>query len=196
MKKILLLISQGAEILEVAPFIDIFGWNGIVGKKNTLLKTAGFHEVISNTWNLKLLPEINLQRSEIDVDEYEALIIPGGFGFKGYFEDMKREEFKDIIKKFVDKDKFVIGICTGVIPLGEAGILKNRKATTYLYDNDRYFNQLIKYGATPLREEIVIDNKIITCSAPKNAIEVGFLLLKLLTDEENMKKVKYNMGFL
>lgn len=196
MKKILLLISQGAEILEVAPFIDIFGWNGIVGKKNTLLKTAGFHEVISNTWNLKLLPEINLQRSEIDVDEYEALIIPGGFGFKGYFEDMKREEFKEIIKKFVDKDKFVIGICTGVIPLGEAGVLKNRKATTYLYDNDRYFNQLIKYGATPLREEIVIDNKIITCSAPKNAIEVGFLLLKLLTDEENMKKVKYNMGFL
>lgn len=196
MKKILLLISQGAEILEVAPFIDIFGWNGIVGKKNTLLKTAGFHEVISNTWNLKLLPEINLQRSVIDVDEYEALIIPGGFGFKGYFEDMKREEFKDIIKKFVDKDKFVIGICTGVIPLGEAGVLKNRKATTYLYDNDRYFNQLIKYGATPLREEIVIDNKIITCSAPKNAIEVGFLLLKFLTDEENMKKVKYNMGFL
>lgn len=196
MKKILLLISQGAEILEVAPFIDIFGWNGIVGKKNTLLKTAGFHEVISNTWNLKLLPEINLQRSEIDVDEYEALIIPGGFGFKGYFEDMKREEFKEIIKKFVDKDKFVIGICTGVIPLGEAGVLKNRKATTYLYDNDRYFNQLIKYGATPLREEIVIDNKIITCSAPKNAIEVGFLLLKFLTNEENMKKVKYNMGFL
>lgn len=196
MKKILLLISQGAEILEVAPFIDIFGWNGIVGKKNTLLTTAGFHEVISNTWNLKLLPEINLQRNKIDVDEYEALIIPGGFGFKGYFEDMKREEFKDIIKKFVDKDKFVIGICTGVIPLGEAGVLKNRKATTYLYDNDRYFNQLIKYGATPLREEIVIDNKIITCSAPKNAIEVGFLLLKLLTNEENMKKVKYNMGFL
>jgi 4-methyl-5(b-hydroxyethyl)-thiazole monophosphate biosynthesis len=196
MKKILLLISQGAEILEVAPFIDIFGWNGIVGKKNTLLKTAGFHEIISNTWNLKLLPEINLKESKIDIDDYEALVIPGGFGFKGYFEDMKREEFRDIIRKFVDKDKFVIGICTGVIPLGEAGVLKNRKATTYLYDNDRYFNQLIKYGATPLREEIVIDNKIITCSAPKNAIEVGFLLLKFLTDEENMKKVKYNMGFL
>lgn len=195
MKKILLLISEGAEILEIAPFIDIFGWNNIVGKKNIILKTAGLHRIISNTWNLKILPEINLKESGIVVDEYEALIIPGGFGFKGYFEDMNKMEFKDIIKKFVDKDKFVIGICTGVIPLGEAGVLKNRKATTYLYDNDRYFNQLIKYGATPLREEIVIDNKIITCSAPKNAIEVGFLLLNLLTDEENMKKVKYNMGF-
>ena len=62
--------------------------------------------------------------------------------------------------------------------------------------NNRYFNQLEKYGAIPIREEIVIDKNIITCSAPKNAIEVGFLLLSLLSDEENMKKVKYNMGFL
>ena len=42
MKKIFLLISQGTEILEVAPFIDIFGWNSIVGKKNIILKTGGF----------------------------------------------------------------------------------------------------------------------------------------------------------
>ena len=98
--------------------------------------------------------------------------------------------------RFYEKNKIVVGICTGVISLGEAGILKERKATTYLYDNNRYFNQLEKYGAIPIREEIVIDKNIITCSAPKNAIEVGFLLLSLLSDEENMKKVKYNMGFL
>lgn len=195
MKKILLIISEGAEILEVAPFIDIFGWNSIVGKKNIILKTAGFHNIISNTWSLKTLPEINLEEEEIDIDEYDALIIPGGFGFKGFFKDMKNIKFQNIIKSFVAKEKIVIGVCTGVIPLGEAGVLKGIEATTYLYDNDRYFNQLKSYGAIPLREEIVRAGNIITCSAPKNAIEVGFLLLSLLTDEENMKKVKYNMGF-
>lgn len=195
MKKILLIISEGAEILEVASFIDIFGWNSIVGKKNIILKTAGFHNIISNTWSLKTLPEINLEKEEIDIDEYEALIIPGGFGFKGFFKDMKNIKFQNIIKIFVAKEKIVIGICTGVIPLGEAGVLKGIEATTYLYDNDRYFNQLKNYGAIPIRKEIVRAGNIITCSAPKNAIEVGFLLLSLLTDEENMKKVKYNMGF-
>lgn len=196
MKQILLLISQGAEILEVSPFIDIFGWNNIVGKKNTFLKTAAFHSTISNTWNLKIIPEINLETEKIDIDNYDALIIPGGFGFKGFFEDMKKTNFKNLLVEFNQKNKLIIGVCTGVIPLGEAGILKDKKATTYLYDNDRYFKQLEKYGAIPIREEIVKDGNLITCSAPKNAIEVCFLLLELFTSKENVKKVKYNMGFL
>ena len=196
MRKILLLVSKGTEILEIAPFVDIIGWNSVVGKGNIILKIGGFHPIISNTWNLKIIPEINLEIEPLDVNEYEALVIPGGFGFRGFFEDMKKEKFKEIVREFYIKNKIIIGICTGVIPLGEAGILEGRRATTYLYDNRRYFNQLTKYGAIPLEEELVIDRKIITCSAPKNAIEAGFLLLSLLTDEENVKKVKYNMGFL
>lgn len=196
MYRILLIISEGAEILEVAPFIDIFGWNSIVGKKNITLITAGFHNTISNTWNTKILAEINLEKEEIDISTFDALIIPGGFGFKGFFNDMKNIKFKNIIQNFVRKNKIVVGICTGVIALGEAGVLTNIKATTYLYDNNRYFNQLSKYGAIPIREEIVISDNIITCSAPKNAIEVAFYLLSHFTGEENMKKVKYNMGFL
>ena len=195
MQKILLLISQGTEILEISPFVDIFGWNNIVGKKNTLLKTAGFHNIISNTWNLKIIPEINLEFETLSLNEYDALVIPGGFGFKGYFEDMKKSSFKNIIQHFFENNKLIVGICTGVIPLGEAGILRDEKVTTYLYDNDRYFNQLKNYGAIPVREPLVRDHNIITCSAPKNAIETAFLLLELLTDKKNVEKVKYNMGF-
>ena len=51
---------------------------------------------------------------------------------------MKKEKFKEIVQSFYEKNKIVVGICTGVISLGEAGILKERKATTYLYDNNRY----------------------------------------------------------
>lgn len=195
MKNILLLISKGAEILEISPFIDIFGWNSIVGKKNIILKTASFHDIVSNTWNLKIIPEIVLSRETIDVSQYDALIIPGGFGFKGFFEDMKIPEYQNLIREFVKLDKIVIGVCTGVIPLGESGVLIGKKATTYLYDNDRYFKQLSTYGAIPVRKEIVIDEKLITCSGPKNSIDVGFLLLELLSDGENMKKVKESMGF-
>ena len=33
MKKFLQFISNGSEMLEISPFVDIFGWNKIVGDK-------------------------------------------------------------------------------------------------------------------------------------------------------------------
>ncbi|MCB8565436.1 DJ-1/PfpI family protein [Fusobacterium ulcerans] len=195
MKNILVLISQGVEILEVSPFIDVFGWNMVVGKKDTLVTTYSFHDIINCTWNIKILPEINLKNTKLNLEIYDALVIPGGFGKAGFFNDMKTEEFQSIIQHFHNNNKIILGVCTGVISLGESGILKNKRATTYLLDNDRYFKQLSNYGAIPVREEIVIDDNIITSSAPKNALETAFILLEKLTSKENMENVKYNMGF-
>ena len=195
MKKILILISQGVEILEVSPFIDIFGWNMVVGKKNTTTTTTSIHDIIYCTWNLKIFPQLNLKKENIDLEEYDALVIPGGFGKAGFFNDMKDSIFKNIIQHFNEKNKIIIGVCTGVIPLGEAGILKGRKATTYLLDNERYFSQLEKYGAIPISEEIVEDKNLITCSGPKNALETAFLLLEKFSDKENCNIVKKNMCF-
>ena len=195
MKKILILISQGVEILEVSPFIDIFGWNMVVGKKNTITTTTSIHDIIYCTWNLKIFPQLNLKKENIDLEEYDALVIPGGFGKAGFFNDMKDSIFKNIIQHFNEKNKIIVGVCTGVIPLGEAGILKGRKATTYLLDNERYFSQLEKYGAIPISEEIVEDENLITCSGPKNALETAFLLLEKFSDKENCNIVKKNMCF-
>lgn len=195
MKKILILISQGVEILEVSPFIDIFGWNMVVGKKNTTTTTTSIHDIIYCTWNLKIFPQLNLKKESIDLEEYDALVIPGGFGKAGFFNDMKDSIFKNVIQHFNEKNKIIIGVCTGVIPLGEAGILKGRKATTYLLDNERYFSQLEKYGAIPISEEIVEDKNLITCSGPKNALETAFLLLEKFSDKENCNIVKKNMCF-
>lgn len=195
MKKILILISQGVEILEVSPFIDIFGWNMVVGKKNTTTTTTSIHDIIYCTWNLKIFPQLNLKKESIDLEEYDALVIPGGFGKAGFFNDMKDSIFKNVIQHFNEKNKIIVGVCTGVIPLGEAGILKGRKATTYLLDNERYFSQLEKYGAIPISEEIVEDENLITCSGPKNALETAFLLLEKFSDKENCNIVKKNMCF-
>lgn len=195
MKKILILISQGIEILELSPFIDIFGWNMIVGKKNTITTTASIHDIIYCTWNLKIFPQLNLKKENINLEDYDALVVPGGFGKAGFFSDMKDSIFKNIILHFNEKNKIIIGICTGVIPLGEAGVLKNRKATTYLLDNERYFSQLEKYGAIPIKKEIVEDDNLITCSGPKNALDTAFLLLEKFTGRENCNIVKENMCF-
>ena len=79
--------------------------------------------------------------------------------------------------------------------MGEAGILKDKRATTYFLDNKRYFSQLEKFGAVPVCETIVCDKNIFTTANPESALIMGFILLGILTSKENMKKVAFNMGY-
>lgn len=196
MKKILIFVSNGFESLELSPFIDVFGWNNIIGNKKIFSQICALHEQLNATWNLKIIPEINLKKDSIVLEEFDALIIPGGFGKAGFFNDIQSPELKSLLNHFIMSNKIVIGICTGALALGINGFLKNIPATTYLLDNDRYFNQLEKYGAIPVREDIVISKNIITSSGPSTSIDLAFYLLKCLTDEKNVLLVKKNMGFL
>ncbi|WP_163469694.1 DJ-1/PfpI family protein [Fusobacterium sp. IOR10] len=200
MKKILLLISNGSEILEIAPFIDVFGWYNIIFKKYGEIKvvTASFTDDLSSKISfsgMKIIPEIDLNKEKINVEDYYAIVIPGGFGKYGYFDDFLREEVKELIFKFVQRKKLILGICTGAIALGSIGTLNNKKATTYLSENKRYFNQLNKYGANGVLEEIVEDDNIITSSNPKSAINLAFLLLEKLTSADNRKIIEKEMGY-
>nr|WP_307774935.1 DJ-1/PfpI family protein [uncultured Cetobacterium sp.] len=195
MKKILIFVSSGFESLELSPFIDVFGWNNIVGNCKIFPKICGLHDTIRATWNLKINPEINLSKEIINLNEYEALIIPGGFGMGGFFKDIQSTELNSLLDHFISNNKFVIGICTGSLAIGINGFLKNIRATTYLLDNNRYFNQLQNYEAIPLRENIVIHNNIITSSGPSTALPLAFYLLEKLSSTENLNIVKKNMGF-
>lgn len=197
MKKFLLFVSNGSEMLEISPFVDIFGWNKIVGDKKEKIEivTISYGKFVNATWNLKIKTELDFETDVIDVDDYRGIIIPGGFGQAGYFEDIKRENFQNLLREFHEKNKIIIGICTGAIALGEAGILKRKRATTYFLDNKRYFSQLEKFGAVPVLETIVRDKNIFTTANPESALVMGFILLGILTSKENMKKVAFNMGY-
>lgn len=193
MKKILLLLSEGFEALEASAFTDVFGWDNTIGSKGIELVTASVTTPIKTTWNFEVYTEKLI--ADIAVDEFDALVIPGGFGKAGFFKQTKEDIFQEIMKEFHLKEKYIAGICTGVIPLAESGILEGKRATTYLLDNERYFMQLKRHKVIPVRESIVVDGKIITSSSPGTAIKVAFLLLELLTDRENCDFIKTNMGF-
>ena len=197
MKKIAVFLFEGAELFEIASFTDLFGWNNIVGLKefrDIKVETISYRESIKCTWGGeikvdKVITEENIEK----FFDYDILVIPGGFGKANFFEGKNNEIFKKLIKYFSESNKIIVAICSAVINLLESGYIKNKKVTTYLLDNKRYFNQLKNYNIIPVEEEIVIDDNLFTCSGPGNALEMSFKLLEKLTSSENLEIVKKNM---
>ena len=197
MKKIAIFLFEGAELFEIASFTDIFGWNNVVGLKefrDIKVETISYKESIKCTWGGELKVEKIITEDNVeDFFDYDVIVIPGGFGKANFFKDNDNEIFKKLIKYFSENNKIIVAICSAVINLLETTYVKEKKVTTYLLDNKRYFNQLKNYNIIPVEEEIVIDNNLFTCSGPGNALELSFRLLEKLTSNENVNIIKDNM---
>jgi len=197
MKRIAIFLFEGAELFEIASFTDIFGWNNVVGLKefrDIKVETISYKESIKCTWGGELRAEKIITEDNVEnFYEYDALVIPGGFGKANFFKDNDNKIFKKLIKYFSENNKIIVAICSAVINLLETTYIKDKKVTTYLLDNKRYFNQLKNYNIIPVEEEIVIDNNLFTCSGPGNALDLSFRLLEKLTSKENVKIIQNNM---
>ena len=121
------------------------------------------------------------------------MIIPGGFGKAKFFDDKNNKVFKNLVKNFFENNKIILAVCSGVINLLETREIKNKKVTTYLLDNKRYFNQLKNFDVIPVEKEIIEDGNLITCSGAGNSIELALNLLERLTTTENKNLIKQNM---
>ncbi|OAB42423.1 DJ-1/PfpI family protein [Paenibacillus glacialis] len=193
MKKILLLLADGFEAAEASVFTDVFGWNKWEGDRSTELVTVGLREQVKCTWNFTIIPERVI--SDIDVEEFDALAIPGGFEEAGFYNDAFDERFLGVIRYFHASQKPIASICVASLALGKSGILQDRKATTYSHPTSHRQDQLQSFGANVQNVPIVHDGHIITSSNPATGFNVAFLLLEQLTSEANVKRVKDLMGF-
>jgi 4-methyl-5(b-hydroxyethyl)-thiazole monophosphate biosynthesis len=192
-KKVLLFLANGFEEYEAAVFTDVIGWSRAYGSEPVDLVTTGLRPEIKCTWNLLVRPEMAFQ--EVNVQDFDALAIPGGFEKAGFYEDAYDERFLSLVREFDRQGKLIAAVCAAAMPLGKSGILEGRKATTYdLLDAIRR-KQLADFGAIVLDERIVTDKNIITSTGPATGLDVAFKLLEKLTDRENVKKVKRYMRF-
>ncbi len=190
-KKVLLLIPNGAEELEISAFTDVMGWSRAHGTEPVELVTTGLHKEIKCAWNLRLIPELLFDH--ISTDDFDALAIPGGFETAGYYEDAFDERTQTLIRAFHSANKPIASICVAALALGKAGILQEKNATTYDLPEGNRQQQLADFGALIKRGRVVIDGTIITSTGPATALDVAFVLLQLLTNKENVKQVKHYM---
>ncbi|WP_346859931.1 DJ-1/PfpI family protein [uncultured Draconibacterium sp.] len=191
MKKVLLLLASGFEVFEASVFIDVIGWNLVEGDGSTELFTCGLRSEIKSSFKQRFIPDFLID--DIDINDFDALAIPGGFEIYGFYNDAYSSIFLDLIRAFKSQNKLIASICVGALPVGKSGILKNKKATTY---NSLVRRQALQeFGVHVLDQPIVSDDQIITSWNPSTAVDVALLLLEQLTSKDNAEKVRHLMGF-
>ena len=191
--KILLFLAKGFETMEFSVFVDVMGWARNDYNLDVQIVTCGFFKQVISTFNIPVIVDKTID--EINVDDYDALAIPGGFEEFGFYEEAYDERFLNLIREFDLKGKIIATICVAALPVGKSGVLKNRKATTYHLRDAYRQKQLKEFDVNVVNEPIVVDRNIITSYCPQTASGVAFKLLEMLTSKEQMEIVKVAMGF-
>ncbi len=191
--KTLLFMLKGFETMEFSVFVDVMGWARNDYGYDVPVFTCGFQKEVISTFNVPV--QVDKIIGEINVDDYDALAIPGGFEEFGFYEEAYDERFLNLIREFDKQGKIIATICVAALPVGKSGVLKGRKATTYHLRDAYRQKQLREFDVDVVNEPIVVDKNIITSYCPKTAPGVAFKLLEMLTSTEKMEIVKHAMGF-
>ncbi|KKR88894.1 MAG: hypothetical protein UU85_C0001G0080 [Candidatus Wolfebacteria bacterium GW2011_GWA2_42_10] len=110
--------------------------------------------------------KIDLLISEVNSDEFSAVVFVGG---RGMAKLTANREFIDLAQKFYQAGKLTTAICVAPAILANAGILKNKKATSWPDVKD----ELTKGGADYTGRDVEIDGGIITGNGPQAAGKFG-----------------------
>jgi 4-methyl-5(b-hydroxyethyl)-thiazole monophosphate biosynthesis len=154
---------------------------------------VGLQAEVQGTFGIRIVPDQRL--SQVHAEEFEALALPGGFETYGYYEEAYSEPVANLIRRFAELGKPIASICVGALPLGNSGILKERRATTYHLREGMRRKQLAGFGVKVIDEPIVKDGNVITSTSPATAMEVAFELLARITSQENARHIREMMGF-
>jgi len=153
MKNVAILVEDQYQVLEVwYPYLR--------------LKEAGIQAIFVGTGSkdeykskegYPVKADVSIQY--VNADDYDGVIIPGG-----YAPDILRryDEVNKFVKDIFNKKKVVAAICHGGWVLCSAGILKNKKATSFSAIKD----DMINAGAKFLDKEVVVDGNLITSRKP------------------------------
>ncbi len=188
MKRVLLLLADGFEPLEAAGFTDVLGWANIDGEEEIELVSASLRSPVKATFGFSVIP--NSLLSELNLGDFDALALPGGFEGAGFYNDAYSDEFQNVIRHFEKAKKPIASVCVASLALGKAGVLNGRRATVYHQLGGKRRDELCAFGANFVDNAVVKDGSLITSTGPGTGIEVAFELLEDLTSPANVQHIR------
>lgn len=148
-------------------------------KPKAILEKEGVRVIIASsskdtaTGMLGATAEPDILISEIEAEDYDAIIFVGGSGASYYWNDPTAHK---IAQEAVKQGKTLAAICIAPVTLANAGVLKGKRATVWPSEQDK----LKEKGALYTGAQVEVDDNIITAAGPKQAEEFGEAIAKAL----------------
>jgi 4-methyl-5(b-hydroxyethyl)-thiazole monophosphate biosynthesis len=170
--KILVPLVNGFEEIEAISAIDI------LRRADIEVVTAGLPgTMVTGDRGVKIIADKMLK--DIDPEEFQALVLPGGRGSPSLTKSTK---MMDIINDFHKKDKLIAAICYSPVLLARKGLLDGKRATVYPGNE--------KELPKPRGEKVVVDGNLITSQGPGTAIEFALKIVEVLAGKPKSDKLR------
>jgi 4-methyl-5(b-hydroxyethyl)-thiazole monophosphate biosynthesis len=177
--KVYVHFANGFEEIEALTVVDI-------------LRRAGIHtETVSVSGDFMVtgahgVPvQTDILFDEADYENCSMIVLPGGM--PGTTNLATHEGLTQKIKEFANSKKWIAAICAAPMVLGELGLLKGKTAVIYPGMEENLINA--KIG----RNNVEIDEMVITSKGPGTAIEFALTLVKVLKDMSTVNQLKSAM---
>jgi transcriptional regulator GlxA family with amidase domain len=188
--KISILIFDGVDEIDfVGPF-EVFRHAVLLGKDADIsLETIDLKSEIITQHGLKIIPD-GVLASPADV-----FVIPGGGWVNRSANGIRHEIAKGLlveqILSFYNSGAILCGVCTGVMALAAAGVLKNCTATTH----HGALDDLRQYAEKVLKARVVDHGRIITCGGVTSSIDLSLWMVQRFWGKETAEAIADYLEF-
>ncbi len=125
-----------------------------------------------------------------EVPHPDILLIPGGNA--GTVAAAKNESILAWVRQAHATSRLTTSVCTGAFVLGAAGVLQDRRATTY-WSAGPFLQQ--QWGATYVAQRYVQDGKILTAAGVSAGIDMALFLANHLTDAQTAQAIQLALEY-
>jgi len=177
MASVLIPIAEGCEELEAVTIIDLLVRAGIK------VVSAGLEAgPVTCSRGTVIVPSTTLDQAL--GHDYDMVVLPGGLPGADYLD--KDDRIQILLKQMAEAEKFIAAICAAPKVLASAGLLENKKATSY----PGVIDSMDIPGLIYKQDSVVMDGKIITSRGPGTAMDFALSLIEVLVGKSRRDEVE------
>lgn len=188
--KIRIIIFDGVDELDFVGPYEVFRQVAAHGGEiDVSLVTLDSMKKIKGQNGLTVYPEGMLTK------DADIIVVPGGGwvsqSANGIRSEIAKGKILEVISEHYKRRGILLGVCTGVMALAEAGVLEGRPATTH---HGAMKDLQSKVGKV-VESRVVDDGKMITCGGVTSSLDLSLWVVKRFWGKEMSQKIAHYLEY-